>query len=70
MNNNPMCDGVGCQEQNGEVRKLPYGSSGGNMILCRACYELEMAARADNRERGIEEDMPLWEDLEVYDVCW
>ena len=67
--NNVNCDGTNCEALEGEVRKLPYGSSGGNMILCRACYEVEMAQRQQNMESGIPEDMPLWEDLEIYEGC-
>jgi len=67
MNMNPNCDGACCVFSEGEVRKLLYGSSGGNMILCRECYEYEMSVRQHNIEQGISDVLILWEDLEVYD---
>ena len=37
---NPNCDGGHCRDPKGEVRVYPLGS-GGNLILCRACWEHE-----------------------------
>jgi hypothetical protein len=63
-NNN--CDGDNCQSATGEVRVLPYGG-GGNLIVCRACYEHEMAFRKErNREAWSPFDLPAWESLAVY----
>ncbi len=63
-NNN--CDGDHCRSETGDVRVLPYGG-GGNLILCRACYEHEMAFR---RERNLAVwspfELPAWDSLKVY----
>lgn len=66
--NNPNCDGGGpCKP--GEVRKLPYGSSGGNLILCRNCYEKEIAWRKEANQRYRDafsrDDTPAWDTLAV-----
>jgi len=70
---NPNCDGSHCRSKTGEVRKLPTGgSSGSNIIYCRACYEHEMAYRRDRNASVvgiIPYPLPKWEDLEVYEGC-
>ncbi len=43
---NPNCDGGHCRYNDGDVRIYPLGS-GGNLILCRACWEHENAFRRD-----------------------
>jgi hypothetical protein len=71
---NPNCDGGQCANEQGEVRRLPWSyldqaGSGAALILCRACYEHEMAFRQErNRELAPEArfDLPAWEALEVY----
>lgn len=65
--NNPMCDGSGpCSS--GEVRVLPY-TVDGNIILCRSCFEREIAWRIE-RNRDLSADckfkLPPWESLRVY----
>jgi hypothetical protein len=65
---NPNCDGSHCLETAGEVRVMPYGGDG-HLILCHACYRVEMAFR---RERNLELlhychfDLPSWDSLKVY----
>ena len=62
--NNPMCDGSGpCSAL--EVRLLPLGSipDHGNIILCRYCFEREIAYRRV-RNLNLAKDcafkLPLW----------
>jgi len=65
---NPNCSGSRCWSSTGEVRILPTGGSS-NAILCRACYEHEIAWRRDSN-RMLAKDMafavPEWSELEVY----
>lgn len=68
MGKNPNCDGERCTSEKGEVRILPIGG-GANLILCRACFEAEIAYRKErNKELAPENrfDLPEWEALEVY----
>ncbi len=68
MIENTNCDKTKCTSSHSEVRLLPYGG-GGNMIVCKACYEHEMEYRHD-RNKETREDrflLPEWEDLKVYD---
>ncbi|MCK9567471.1 hypothetical protein M0R72_00815 [Candidatus Pacearchaeota archaeon] len=58
------CDGGCCTEEHGELRKLPVG--GGNLILCRPCFDHEMRYRHDEVMRGIQFELPSWESLEIY----
>lgn len=67
---NPNCDGSGpCHP--GQVRVLPTGSQPhhGNMIICRACFNREIAFRKE-RNRELSKDcqfrLPTWETLKVY----
>ena len=67
---NPNCDGSGpCSF--GEVRVLPLGSEPhhGNLILCRSCFNREIAFRQD-RNKELSKDcafnLPTWDSLEVY----
>ena len=65
---NPNGDGDKCRKESGEVRLLPLGG-GANGILCRACYEYEMAYRGDRNaelSKGCQFDLPAWESLKVY----
>lgn len=68
--NNPMCDGSGPCDP-GTVRVLPLGSNPdhGNLILCRCCFERELAFRRE-RNRELAADcafaLPAWESLAVY----
>ena len=64
---NSECGGSRCTSTTGEVRVLPY--PGGNLILCRACYEHEVAWRLDrNRDLGYDArlSLPTWAALTVY----
>lgn len=66
MIHNNNCDGDHCQSATGEVRVLPYGG-GGNLILCRACFDHEIAWRKErNREVHSPFNLPLWNSLSVY----
>ena len=58
-------DICGGQTEN-ETRLLPYGG-GGNIILCRECYKVELSFRFNRIMEGIEQDMPTWESLKVYE---
>jgi len=70
MIKNYNCDGSYCREPHGEVRVYPLGS-GGNLILCHACWANE------NRYRHLQghwyqrpEDWPQhnWSDAKPYEV--
>ena len=67
ISQNPNCDGDQCRVSAGTVRKMPMGS-GGNGILCYACWAHELRFRRD-RNRTLESfaQMPLphWERAEV-----
>ena len=56
----------------GEVRLLPYGTQGGNMILCRRHHAVEIEARveanATRHPRDDQQPTPAWEELEVYEA--
>ncbi len=71
MQVNPNCDGQESRptcSDNNEVRVLPYGGDG-NLIVCRAHYEKEIAFRVSrNRELGADAqyDLPKWDSLKVY----
>ena len=67
---NPDCDGDKCRKSvAGEgVRLLPIGGSA-NIIVCRACYEHEIAYRRErNAELGkdCQYDLPSWDSLTKY----
>jgi hypothetical protein len=65
MQNN--CDGSG-PHQSGVVKILPTGGDG-NAILCRACYEREMAWRRMRNEELREAgrfEIPWWGELVEY----
>ena len=65
---NNMCDSNRCRSNVGEVRVLPTGG-GGNIIVCRACFDHEIGFRRErNKELSRETAFPLprWQDLEVY----
>ena len=56
-----LCNG----QTDNETRLLPIGG-GGNLILCRECYGVELEFRLGRIVNdGIEQDMPTWESLEV-----
>lgn len=67
---NPMCDGSGPCDP-GAVRVLPLGGNPhhGNLILCRCCFERELAYRRD-RNRDLAPSaafaLPKWTDLQPY----
>lgn len=68
---NPNCNGEHCVNITGEVRLLPLGKQPdhGNLILCRTCFNHEIAWR---KQRNLELadsaafSLPKWEDLKVY----
>jgi hypothetical protein len=63
---NNMCDGGCCVTTDGEVRVLPL-DEGSNLILCRACFEHEMAFRRDENKRvPVLYEILAWESLKVY----
>lgn len=67
MAHNPNCDGDQCRQSSGEVRVLPLGA-GGNLILCRACYQHEIAFRRERNKKlspNCRFDLPPWEALQV-----
>jgi hypothetical protein len=51
---NPNCDGSHCKSETGKVRVYPLGS-GGNLILCHACWAHENQYRYN---RGLETKQP------------
>jgi hypothetical protein len=77
--NRPMiianeCNGSGPHSGN-EVRVLPHNNTPlhGNDILCRACFNREIAYRRERNQSRLHPladdakfDLPNWEDLEVY----
>lgn len=69
MRQNPNCDGAHCRSETGEVRVYPLGS-GGNLILCLACWAHENRYRYERAHDGLgdpknwpQED---WNKAEVY----
>ncbi len=61
------CDGSG-PHYHAEVRRLELGSGSG-IILCRACFDREIAWRKErNKTLGYKCKFPLpkWETLEIY----
>ncbi len=63
--NNPNCDGEKCICPGDEVRRLPISDQGA-VIVCRRCYEYEIAYRRKLIAAGLDFDLPSWESLEVY----
>lgn len=60
------CNGTGPHTP-GEVRAMPCGG-GANAILCRRCWENELAFREErNKNVFCKFDLPKWEKGEVYD---
>jgi hypothetical protein len=63
---NPNCDGLHCTSETGEVRTLPL-DGGGNLIVCRACFEHEMTWRErQNRRWALQWALPTWDALATY----
>ena len=65
MSINWNCDGAEPHTR-GEVRVYPLGS-GGNLILCKTCFDRENRYRAI-RTRETSQDWPQheWQDAEIY----
>ena len=64
---NNSCDGSDCKSITGIVKYIPLG--GGGLVLCKACYQQEMAWRRErNKELSKENrfDIPAWKSLEIY----
>lgn len=62
------CGGRGPHSRLKEVRVLPIGG-GANMILCRACFDHEIAYRRERNKRLSEAAqyvLPTWDSLEVF----
>jgi hypothetical protein len=68
MSTNVNCDGAGPHKA-GQVRVLSTGGDG-NLILCRYCFNREIAFRRDrNRELPVENrwDVEItWDSLPLY----
>lgn len=67
--NNPNCDGNGPHSV-GEVRVLAT-SEMSNAILCRQCFEKEIAWRKSRNTSRLNPvcekfELPTWDSLEVY----
>lgn len=68
-NKNWNCNNDRCRNPKGEVRVYPIGS-GGNLILCKHCFDYE---NAYNQRRARETKQPdffrqhRWDKCEVYD---
>jgi len=50
-----------------EIRKLPYGNSGGNMLVGRVSYEKEMEYRRGEIKLGRAYELPSWDSLKIYE---
>jgi hypothetical protein len=67
---NPNCDGFGpCSGE--EVKALPIGRNpdSGNAILCKACFEREVAWRESMNSclaKDCRFSLPAWDSMEVY----
>jgi len=57
------CDGDHATQ--GEVRLLPYGNQGGNVLVCREHFEVEMRYRQECKMDKIVK----WDSLKVYEVA-
>lgn len=62
------CENDKCRDPKGEVRLLPSGG-GANSILCRPCFNHEIAFRKGRIAEGVPFDLPEWGALKVYDGC-
>jgi hypothetical protein len=65
---NPMCDGSHCRSDSGPVKVYPLGG-GGNLILCRACFNHENAYRLIKGDKyKSQENWPLidWSEAKPY----
>jgi len=58
---NNYCCGSHCRDPNSEVRVMPIGG-GGNLILCRECWDYENRWRKSTSRVAHE-----WYQAEVYD---
>lgn len=67
MSKNYNCDGAHCTDPKGEVRTYKLGA-GGNLILCRACWQHENAWRCEQAKIYDPENWPQidWNRAEVY----
>lgn len=70
----PNCDGENCTSNSGEIRALPYCEDG-NLLLCHACYLVEIEDRQiHNRTHCLPDDTcltwncPSWESLTIYEA--
>ena len=66
LRDNSNCDGTGPHVRGGEVRTLPFPN--GNLQLCFACFQAEMAWRRERNRALIGSacyDLPRWESLNV-----
>ena len=69
------CGDICGGQTDNETRLLPYDNNhsefetygGGNIILCRECYKVELSFRFNRIMEGVEQVMPTWESLKVYE---
>jgi hypothetical protein len=62
------CDNDKCRDPAGQIRVYPLGA-GGNLLLCRACFEVENQYRRESgREYGAPERFPVvsWDRAVIY----
>jgi hypothetical protein len=61
---NPNCDGGRCRSATGQVRVYPIGG-GGNLILCRYCWNYENAFR-QRRDNPAAWPQVQWDTAKIY----
>jgi len=67
-NLNPSCDGSHCTSASAPVKLYPLGG-GGNLILCRACFNHENRFRLGRaRDTGEPQNWPhvAWDTAKAY----
>ena len=57
------CDGSG-PHWGASIRFLPIGG-GGNILVCRGCFQHEMNFRRERIAVGVPFDLPDWNDLRI-----
>ena len=70
INDNPHCDGSG-PHSGMEIRVLPISAcpDHGNLLLCHACFLLELAYRRERNEEldpDCQYSLPRWEECKIY----
>jgi hypothetical protein len=59
------CDGDHCRDEKSQIRVYPLGS-GGNLLLCPACFAHENAYRAGRGGERAGFPQVSWECAEIY----